>query len=253
MKSANKVLDILELFLNDEDELSLTELSRLSGINKTTVFRILSTLVKRGYLKRRENRGKYFLGSVYLRYSWIVKNKIQLRNIINPYLTKLSRQINESVTIAYNSGIENIFRENFETVYHPRSVCQIVPDRTYGMPLHCTSLGKIILSGSPEEALQLYFAEKKPERFTRNTITDINEMRDHLRKVKQEGVALDNEEFISGTKGVAVGLQNNQGKIIAAIGVIAPAEALPSSRIEKLIPLLKDCAGEISKETAWFE
>jgi IclR family KDG regulon transcriptional repressor len=85
----------------------------LLGMNKASVYRILSDLNRRGYITQREKGGKYFLGSVYLKFSSIVKNKVQLREIINKYLLELSRQINESVAIAYANGIENISHESF--------------------------------------------------------------------------------------------------------------------------------------------
>jgi len=84
MKAIKKTFDVLELFLNDKDEISLSDLSKLSGINKTTVSRITSTLVKLGYLRQRERRGKYSLGTKFLDFSGYIKTKIRIRDMAIP-------------------------------------------------------------------------------------------------------------------------------------------------------------------------
>ena len=65
MIALQKVTEILELFLNSESELSLSEMSQLTGLNKSTVNRIASFLVKQGYLSQKEKRGKYARFEVY--------------------------------------------------------------------------------------------------------------------------------------------------------------------------------------------
>ena len=248
MESVDKTLDVMELFLDNPEEMSLTEMSRLSGINKTTIFRIVSTLLKRGYVKQRDKRGKYELGTIYLNYSSIVKNRMQLRKIVTSYLTKLALEINQSVAIAYANGIENFSPEYFQVISHPRQTLSLVPNPEYGIPLHCTALGKIILSSFSEEELQRYFKEKKPEKFTRNTITDYYKMKAHLLKVKEQGVAFENEEYFSGIKGFAVGVKDSEAKITAAIGTTVLPTTVTHAKVLKLVPVVKNCAANISKE-----
>ena len=82
MEAIQKTFAVLELFLSTKDEMSLSELSQLSGINKTTVSRITSTLVKLGYLSQREKRGKYSLGMRFLDFSGFIKTRIKIRDTI---------------------------------------------------------------------------------------------------------------------------------------------------------------------------
>jgi DNA-binding IclR family transcriptional regulator len=77
-------------------------------------------------------------------------------------------------------------------------------------------------------------------------------MREHLIKVREEGIAFDNEEHSIGTTGFAVAIKNGKGKIIAAIGIIAPMSPIISSKIKKCIPIIKNYANEISKEISYY-
>jgi len=69
MKSLEKTLTILKIFLDNKAEMSLSEISTLSGLNKTTVYKIVSTLVKYDYLRQKEKKGKYSLGTIYLNFN----------------------------------------------------------------------------------------------------------------------------------------------------------------------------------------
>ena len=248
MKSLTKALDILALFLDNQGEMALSEIAKLSGLNKTTVSRIVSTLVKHGYLKQKEKRGKYSLGTIYLSFSGVVKSRLQLRSIAVPYLSKLSQQVHESTIIAYGNGSEEVFTETFHDTSQPNSVLKIVPAEGTGMPLHSTATGKILLAYMSDEELEEYFNNKHLRRYTPNTITNINDMKNHLMIVRQEGIALDDEEFSLGVRGVAAGLRDSEGKIVGSFGVVAPSVRLTRAGMRELAPDVKSCAVEISRE-----
>jgi IclR family KDG regulon transcriptional repressor len=248
MKSLTKALDILDLFLDNQGEMALSEIAKLSGLNKTTVSRIVSTLVKHGYLKQREKRGKYSLGTIYLSFSGVVKSKLRLRSIAIPYLTKLSQQAHESAIIAYGNGDEEVFTETFHDTSQPNSVLKVVPVEGAGMPLHSTSLGKVLLANMSDEELEKYFNIKPLERFTPNTIMNISDMKNHLMIVRQEGIAFDDEEYSRGVRSVGAGLRDSEGKIVGSIAVVAPSVRLTRARMRELAPDVKSCAMEISIE-----
>jgi DNA-binding IclR family transcriptional regulator len=248
MKSLAKALGILDLFLDNQGEMALSQIAKLSGLNKSTVSRIVSTLVKHGYLKQKEKRGNYSLGTIYLNFSGVVKEKLQLRSIAIPYLTKLSKQVHESIMIAYGDGKEEVFTETFHDTSRPDNVLRIVPEEGTGMPLHSTSLGKVLLANMPDEELEKYFNSKPRKYFTPNTITNINDMKNHLMSAKQEGIAFDDEEFSIGVRGVGAGLRDSEGKIVGAIAVVAPAVRLTRARMRELASDVKSCAMEISRE-----
>jgi IclR family KDG regulon transcriptional repressor len=248
MKSLTKALDILDLFLDNQGELALSQIAKLSGLNKTTVSRIVSTLVRHGYLEQKEKRGKYSLGTIYLGFSGVVKSKLQLRSTVIPYLTKLSQQTHESVIIAYGDGREEVFTETFQDTSQRGNLLTVVPPEGTRMPLHSTATGKILLAYMSDEELEEYFKNKNLRHFTPNTIVNINDMKNHLIIVRQEEVAFDDEEFSLGVRGVAAAIRDSEGKIVGSFAVLAPSVRLTRAGMRELAADVKSYADEISRE-----
>jgi IclR family KDG regulon transcriptional repressor len=249
MKSLNKALDVMELFLNLEDEVRLSELARLAGLDRATVNRIVSTLVDRGYLKQPEVRGKYSLGSKFLDFSGLIKKRSKIRDIAMPYMLKLSHLANESVMLAVPDGQMAAYSETIPAD-HP---LRIVPDEGTQFPLYCTGVGKIFLAEMTKEKLNAYLSSKPLEKHTNNTITDINQLKTHLGLVLKEEVAFDDEEYLLGVRNIASGVKNNEGQVIAAVGVLGPSIRLTRSRMLEIVPDVKNCAKEISKELGYSD
>ncbi len=247
MKSINKTLDILELFINGEIEISLSDLADKSGLNKSTVSRITSTLVQRGYLVQKEKRGKYSLGMKFLDFSGIIKSRIKIRDVAIPHLIKLSQQVNESVLLALWDGEATVLSETIHANYPLR----VVPDEGTRVPLHSTGVGKIILANMTEEEFERYFKNRTLERYTPNTITDLNDLKKHIMLVKQEGLSFDDEEYFPGVRNVSAAIKNSDRKAIAAFGVIGPSVRLTRARISEIAPAVKNCALEISRELGY--
>jgi IclR family transcriptional regulator, KDG regulon repressor len=251
IKSLNKAFDILDAFLANSGDLSLTEIAKITGINRPTATRIVSNLVKRGYLRQREKRGKYSLGLVFLNFSGVVKRDIKLRDIAEPYLLNLSARVDETIIIGYGNGIDGIFTETFHTQSQRNRVLKIIPDEGANLPLHCTCLGKIFLADLSEPEMRKYFSQKLFQRYTGNTILDIEKLRSELYNIKQNGTAFDNEEYAQGVVGVGAGIRNNEGHLVGAIAMLAPSARLNLAKLKEFTPVIKTCAAEISSEMGY--
>jgi IclR family KDG regulon transcriptional repressor len=251
MKSLNKALDILELLLKNGNEMGLADIAEQSHLNKTTVNRILSTLVKRHYIKQREKRGKYFLGTVFFGFYGVLRSKLKIREIAVHHLIKLSKLVGESIILTVWDGKEAVHVETVHTEPNQYKPLRVIPNEIYRAPLHCSAIGKIILADMTEEELKQYFKEENPQNFTPNTITDIDDMKRHLVTVRRRGVAFDNEEYSIGVRSVSAGLRNDEGIIVGAIGVIGPSVRLARPAMKRMSPAVKNCALEISKELGY--
>jgi DNA-binding IclR family transcriptional regulator len=243
MKVLINTFAILDLFLRNGSEISLDELTKLSGINKTTVSRIVSNLVDHGYLMQREKRGKYSLGFKYFDFTGYIKNQMKVRDIAIPFLMKLTRQFDESVIMAVWKGGTAVLTETFQAS-HP---LKVVPDEGAGLALHSTSLGKSILANIGTSELEKIYRNQTLERFTPNTITDLDDLKKHLIIVKREGVAFDDEENTFGVRSVAAELRGLGGSIVGSIGVIGPSVRMTRAQMREYVLPVKSCAMEISK------
>jgi DNA-binding IclR family transcriptional regulator len=251
MKTLEKAINILELFLIPEEspreEISLTELAKLSGFNKSTVRRMVSILVTRGYLKQREKRGKYTLGTKFLDFSGVIKKRSKIRDKAVPYLVKLAQSTKESVILSILNGQYAAYNETIPSEY----ALKIVPDEGTKAPLYCTGVGKVFLASMTEPEVENYINSTKLESHTANTITNPDYLKAHITIIAKEGVAFDDEEFILGIRSVATGIRDNEGKTVAAVGVLGPSVRLSRQRMTEIAPDVKKCAAEISQELGY--
>jgi IclR family transcriptional regulator, KDG regulon repressor len=249
MKSLNKALDVLEVFLNDrEDEnIRLSELAQLTGQGKTSVSRIVSTLTSRGYLKQDKARGKYSLDSKFLQFSGVIKRQNNIRYNALPYLLEMVQVTRESANLNIFMEKKHFFGEIIPGSYPIR----LIVEEGYQMEPYCHGPGKILLSSMTSKELDNYLNSIELKAFTPNTITDKNLLKDHIKRVIDEGVAIDNEEFLLGIRNVSAAVKDADGEITGAIGLIGHAFRLTPDRVREMIPYIKNCASNISKQLGY--
>jgi DNA-binding IclR family transcriptional regulator len=248
MKSLNKALDILEVLVDlGGSEIRLSELAHLSGLNKATVSRIVSALVKRGYMSQVERRGKYVLGEKFLSFSTLIRQKNQIRDIAMPHLVKLNQLIKESVALFSLDGEKAVFVEEV----HSKYTLRLPPDAGPMPPLYCTAIGKILLASKAARELEEYFHQTDVKAHTPNTITDPNRLKSHLMTIAREGVAYDDEELYSGFRSVAAGIRDAEERLVAGIGVEGPSVRFTCAIMKEIAPDVKHCAMEISMDLGY--
>ncbi|MBN1189122.1 MAG: IclR family transcriptional regulator [Dehalococcoidales bacterium] len=246
MKIIVKAFSILDLFIDKGNEFTLDELASLSGLNKATTRRIALALIECGFLMQAEKRGKYSLGMKFLDFSGTIKQNNAIISIANPHLIELSRNMNESVQLAIWDGVTAVLCSS----YHADHALKVVPDEGTRLVMHCTSLGKVMLAQMPETQLDRYFAGDL-KRYTPNTITNLEDLKNHLRIVKKEGVAFDDEEYAAGIRGVGAALKSGGGHLVGAIGIVGPSVRLSRSRMRECAPVVKKYALIISRELGY--
>jgi IclR family transcriptional regulator, KDG regulon repressor len=247
-KSLTKALTILDLFLVSKQELSLTEICKELGMPKAVASRLISTLVRDGFLYQNEPRGKFSLGTKYFRFSGLIKSRIPLRIVASPFLLRLSQRIHEAVFIDYVMGKEDVFNETYQDISLPLNKYTVPPDENSGLSLHGTGIGKIMLADMSEEELERYFHRNILEKLTPDTITDFEELKKQLVIIRKEGIAIDYEEFRIGVNSITAEIRDIESKLIGGVGLAAPSIRLNKDRIRKLIPEIKSCALEISRQ-----
>ena|SRR5690625_2539799 len=236
--SAVKLFKILESVAEHEGGLGVTELANKLDINKSTVYRFVATLEEEGYLKKNQSTQQYQFGLGMFELASKVVNKKNWISNINPYLVNLKDSVQETVHL----GVE----DSGEVVYIDKVDC----DRSVRMyskvgrrsPLYCTGIGKAILAHLPEEQSELILPQIEFHSYTDQTITNIDDLRMELKKIRAQGYSFDLEEHELGVKCTAAPIFNFKGSVVGAISIAGPA-----SRIDKLS--LFDLAAEI-KETA---
>ena len=243
MSTTDKIIKILQSFLDHREPVTITELSRLSGINPSIIYRVIAPLCKEGYINKQPKSNKYTVGPKFLEFANLARNTLNIENVAQPYLTKLRNLTNENIQFSVLDG-----KIAISTLVLPSTQrLRVVLEKNAELPLYCTGAGKIFLAHMKGFELDRYLTEQKAlNKYTVNTITNQTQLKKHLSDISKEGVAIDKEEYIEGITEIAVPLKNSMGRVIASIGILMPSARATGDRLAELAALLKRTSLEIS-------
>ena len=243
METADRIIDVLETFLDFKKGIGVVDLAKYSGNNVTTAYRIASTLVKRGYLLQPKKRGKYYLGPKLLRFKSVINMSNEVTEVARPFLIELNRRTKESVNLALLDENEAFYISHIDTDYGLRSFTQ-VGNR---VPLYCTGVGKVFLADMTDEELNDYLQKQKLLPYTSNTITKREKIVKDIKLVRQNGVATDDEEFERGVKCVSAPIYSMAGHTIASVSISGPSVRIDNTTEKLLKSVVRECAQKISQ------
>ncbi|RIK43623.1 MAG: IclR family transcriptional regulator [Chloroflexi bacterium] len=240
--SVLKAIDILRLFSAEEPRLGLAEISARLGLPKTTAHSLLNTLVTR-HLVEKTDDGRYALGAEIIALTQAVRINIELRDLAAPLLRELSDACRESVYLAVLDGTFCLYIYAVESPRRLRARTA-VGDRAH---LHCTAVGKAMLSClQPAEVARIVSQAGLP-RFTAATITDGRQLQDELEQTHARGYALDRGEHEAGTYCVGAPIFSRRGQVIAACSVAGVDPAIVNGKLPDYSTHVLFTAQEISR------
>lgn len=211
----HKVQLILEAFGPEDEHLSLTELSRRSGVAKASVHRLAQELLCWGLLERRGTN--YWLGVRLFEIGQRVPRQRILRDAARPYMEDLYQATNETIHLAMLDGREVLY---LEKVSGHGQVTK--PSRVAGrMPLHCTATGKVLLAFGPQSLVDEVIASPL-ERITPHTVAAPGLLLQELARARSTGHAVEHEQTRLGYLSVAIPLAGATGAVMGALSITAP-------------------------------
>ena len=243
VKSLYKALKLLECFTVDSPEIGISELSRITGMQKSTVHNIISTFEMSGYIQKDLKSAKYRLGWKVLKLSYIFNSFYDIKQIVIPHLQSISKITENSVFFAAMSEDKIIY---IDGVYPSNTPIRSANITGREDPPHCTALGKILLAYSPEETVSILVPDKM-EKFTETTITTKKDFIKELQTVKKRGFAVDNMEHEYGIKCVAVPVTGIDGNVQYALSISGPSLKFTRDDIKKYTELLTKTAVVIGR------
>ena len=219
IERASSILDILG---QSSQGISIRELSAKLKLPKGTTHRLLSSLSYFGYVRQDPKTKDYFLGLKFVELGQILLSQLDLRKEAEPFLRDLAERTKETIHLVILDRNEIVYIDKVETDQNPSGL-KMASRIGLRNPAHSSAVGKMILANFSEEELQSFFKEKSLLRRTENTITDPIQLREHLKSVRKQGYAVDDEENEKGIRCVAAPIYNETGKTVAAISITAPA------------------------------
>jgi DNA-binding IclR family transcriptional regulator len=240
-KSIGRALDILECFTDDQDALSLREISRHLKAPEASLFRILMTLKHRGYLDQGGD-GAYGLSRKVL-FGKLYERSERLKEVARPYLRKLASEFNETASLAclFDTRIQVL--DSVDTLHEVRLINK--PGRV--LPPHCSSLGKAIAAFQTPELTDQILEVYGLLRRTRNTITNRRELLAQFEEIRARGYAVDREEASEGGVCIGAPIQVPGHRVVASISLSSPVSRCTAGREERIIQRLLETARELAK------
>ncbi|MCL6580826.1 MAG: IclR family transcriptional regulator [Firmicutes bacterium] len=224
LRSVRRALAVLRAFEDPPHVLGISDLARALGLSKGTVHLVVGVLEAEGFLEREGESGKYQLGPAIYRLTAAARHDLRLAA-----REPLRRLYAETSFPAY---LAVLLDGRAVVVEKAGPTLTFLPVLDVGtpVPLHSSALGKALLAFRPEaerEALLERLAAAGLPATTPATITDPAGLREELRRIREEGLALDREESLPGVVCLAAPVRGATGETLAAVSVAAPAQALP--------------------------
>ncbi|OLN21531.1 hypothetical protein BTO30_14480 [Domibacillus antri] len=242
LSSVHNAIRILQTFSLSEPELGISELSVRLGLAKSTVYRLMKTLNESNLVAQNKETQKYHLGLAAFELGFTVYHSMELRRIALPILDKLALSLRKVVRLAvYDKG---------EIVY----LCKRVHDEDNGTvskigdraPSHCTAIGKMLLAAQNEQEIDRVVAGCL-HAYTDKTVTSPVQLKKQILDIKQKGYSITREELRDGISSVAIPVQNDMGKMIAAISVTGSKFQFHPDHVQQYVKEMRNCSRLITE------
>ena len=247
VQTLERSLDILEVLAQSEESLGVTVIGNKVSLHKSTVHRILQTLCYRGYVQREKDSERYHLGIKIVELGIKFFNDLEIRKVAAPYLGKLAKSFDEVVHLVLADDGEVVYIDKRES----SQVISLHSKVGRRAPMHCTAVGKAMLSALSEEEVRRILKVKGMPGFTDRTITDPAKLIEQLKEIRATGIAIESEENEVGILCVSTPIYDYSGSVIGAISVSGPANRLREKGIERIGDEIKKAGIEISSQLGY--
>lgn len=240
VKSLYKAMQLLDYFTPEHPERGVIELAELSGLLKSSVHNIMSTLSLCGIVEKNTNTGKYHLSSKIFEYYHTLVSTDKDRPFMKRAMQELANTTGENLYMAIPSGPEIIYVDAAypQNALFARSIIGVKAE------MYCTSIGKAMLAFLDEAAVQAV-VKKGFTSYTPYTITTEEGLRAELEAIRLRGYALDNMEHENGIRCIGVPVFNYANKLTAALSISGPSLRISDERIPELAGLLLENAEKL--------
>jgi DNA-binding IclR family transcriptional regulator len=243
VRSAARVLDLLEHLSGRSEGASLSELATSLALPKSSTLMLMRTLTARGYVTR-DAADRYALNELFRQhgFGWGGQLHARLTAHAKPIMEQLCEEVGETILLGV---VEN---------NSVRSLCKVVSrqmlrydfDITHRTPLYCTAMGRVLTAFAPPDQAETMLSAVPRVRQTPSTVTDLATLRRIVARIREEKIAIVEEEWVLGGTGVAVPVFLLEGGIAAALDVGCVTQRFHAKR-EHLTARLRDAGQRLTQ------
>ena len=244
VQSIQRGFAILEEIARNRDGISLAELSKRVGLHNSTTFHLVKTMVALGYVRQLKESKRYRIGRPLFALAASALDEVEMMSLATPVLEDLSRETGECAHFAVRMGdaVVVLARTSGPGAFQLTDRVGVV------RPAHCTALGKMMLAALSPEQFESYLARAELKSLTPNSITGADRLRREIVEVRRAGHAIDDGEFDSEVRCVALPVRDFSGSVTGAIGISGPVWRLPIEALQKRARIVRTAADRLSAE-----
>ena len=246
IQSADRIFAILEA-LADHGSMRIIDLSEQLELHKSTVHRLLASLISMGYVTQNEQTGAYTLTFKLVEMSGKILKNTDILSLVRPYAEQLSNACDETVHFVKKTGSNVLYIEKLESQSVKARSFRLSSQVGLTRPMYCSAVGKVILAYLPAEEVKSVWDSSDIVKKTDYTITDFKTLKKELELIRTRGYALDNEENELGIRCIAVPVFDYHDTPQYALSVSTLVSRMPDERLESLSEQLLSTARDISR------
>jgi IclR family acetate operon transcriptional repressor len=226
VQSLDRGLAILEAVGQSPVPVPLKDLTALLGIDRSNVFRLANTLRQRRFLTNPDGSKEYILGPS----AWRLARKYgrsRLIGLCHGHVRALAEATGETAHLAVREDRQALFLDHHVA---EGQVITVSGQTGEYVTLHNTAHGKALLADCDIDDLRAIFAGVTLQATTRRTIVTLKRLSEACARIRAENIALDDGEFLEGVCCVAAPVRDQDGRIVASVGISAPGTRFPKKR-----------------------
>lgn len=245
-QSLERGLAILTSFTLDRPVRGIADIADHLGMSRSTTHRYVVTLVELGYLEQ-DARRKYRLGLRVTDLGMSALNSTGLREHAHPYLEELRQRTSYTVSLAVLDGADILYVDRAQSRRRGQGEIDLNLAPGSRLPAYCTAMGKILLANLPDAELHRLLTSMKLTKRTPNTITSKTALRQELEQIRDEGLAVNDQELAPEVHSIAAPVRDDAREVVAAVNMAAATSAIPLEElVDALSPHLISTASRIS-------
>lgn len=247
-ESLQKGLAVLSTVAASAEPLGVTEVASRTGLDYSTAYRLIATLVQLGYLERVAESKRYRVGSAVLHLGYAYIRTRGLHQAAVPIMQELAAHTGETVNLSVRDGLDMVLIDACET-RHVLSTRTTIGGR---FPLYCTASGKVVLASLPKAELDEVLGRLTLVPLTPRTIHSRRALVAELAEVRRRGYAINDEEHVVGLVAIAAAIRDHNGSTVGAIDIAIPTARITTRRpLAGFAPAVVGAAERISEALGW--
>lgn len=240
----SRIFAILNAFVPGEARLTLTEISRRTGLPLATAHRLVGEIVRCGGLEREEG-GTYRVGVRLWEIGSLAPIRGGLRELAMPFMEDLYEATHENIQLAVLTGLEAMILEKISG----RDSVRIVTRVGGRLPLHATGVGKVLLAFAPPHVVEAVLGGEI-DRYATNTITDPDDLRQDLEEVRARGYSSTSDEMTEGAMSIGAPVYGPERRVVAALSIVVDSRIGDPARLAP--PVVTAARGLSRQLTDWW-